>query len=280
VVDKAMATLSDQLMLATVVLYLVAVLGYAADLAFGGRAARSARTDGEAASGSAGAGERAVPALATAGGTSTVSAAAGADAAGTGPASTVDVDDAANAPEATDAQGAGATATGETRDAERPGGAVEDGAAGASDTGVDWGRFAVLITVFGWVAHLAEIVTRGLAAHRVPWANMYEFASAIVFAAVTVYLVVLARKPIRSLGVFVTLLSVLGLGVAAIWLYTEAGPVIPALRSYWIAIHVSLAIASTGLFTLATVSTVLYLGPVRRRPDWLPARDALDRIAH
>src|SRR5205085_1453727 len=43
------------------------------------------------------------------------------------------------------------------------------------------GRAAVAFTVVGWLAHLATIVTRGLAAHRVPWGNMYEFVLVVCF---------------------------------------------------------------------------------------------------
>src|SRR5437879_1571734 len=39
---------------------------------------------------------------------------------------------------------------------------------------VDWGRFAILMNVVAWGLHGAEIVTRGMAADRVPWGNMYE----------------------------------------------------------------------------------------------------------
>lgn len=258
-VDKETAILSDQLMLVTVLLYLVALLGYAADVAFGRRRGTGRRTDAPASAPrqvlvgvGAAEGTGGDEVAGEAGGTAQAGAAAG-DVAG--------------------------DAAGETGAAAHGDAAADDGDETWLDR-VHWGRFAVMITVFGWVAHLAEIITRGVAADRVPWANMYEFVSAIVFAAVTVYLVVLTRQPIRALGVFVTLAAVMGLGVAVIWLYTDVAPVIPALRSSWIAIHVTLAIISTGLFTLATVATALYLGPVARRPAWLPKREALDRIAH
>ncbi|WP_018654715.1 c-type cytochrome biogenesis protein CcsB [Actinomadura flavalba] len=156
--------------------------------------------------------------------------------------------------------------------------------------GTDWAKFAVLLSVLGWGAHLGAIVTRGLATERWPWGNMYEFLTSIAFAAVSAFLVVLWRYKARFLGAFVMLAAVIALGVANIWLYSEAGPVVPALNSYWIAIHVSAAIVATGAFTVAGVASILYLLQARREAAgkdavpggfWshLPSSGDLDRLA-
>ncbi|MER7500774.1 cytochrome c biogenesis protein CcsA [Nonomuraea pusilla] len=142
--------------------------------------------------------------------------------------------------------------------------------AGVAALGMAW---------FGWAANLGAIVTRGLAVERWPWGNMYEFVVAICFAAVTAFLVTQVRQNVRFLGAFVMLTATLGLGFAVKVLYTAAGPVVPALNSYWVAIHVTAAIIASGLFTLAGVSGVLYLvrGDGLSR---LPSRADLERVAH
>src|SRR5689334_23288962 len=100
------------------------------------------------------------------------------------------------------------------------------------------GRFALSLTGLGWLVQLSSIVCRGFAAHRVPWGNMYEFSSCVAFVAVTAFLVLVFRGYVeRSLGAFVMLPVVLYLGLAATKLYTAAGPLVPALNSYWIKIH-------------------------------------------
>src|SRR4051794_26480254 len=53
------------------------------------------------------------------------------------------------------------------------------GADGSVRRQMDWGRFAVLTNVIGWGLHFGMVVTRGLAADRLPWGNMYEFLGAI-----------------------------------------------------------------------------------------------------
>ncbi|MFC5142198.1 c-type cytochrome biogenesis protein CcsB [Actinomycetospora rhizophila] len=152
-----------------------------------------------------------------------------------------------------------------------------------------FGRTGVSLTVLGFGLHLAMLVVRGIAAQRVPWGNMYEFTAAICLVAVGAWLVVLRRRPeLRRLGAFVLLPVVVLMFLAGTVLYTQTAPVVPALRSYWLAIHVSAAVIASGILLLAGVASVLYL--LRRvhendptRLTWtsrLPSADVLDRVAY
>ncbi len=121
------------------------------------------------------------------------------------------------------------------------------------------GRLAVGLTVVGWLLHLGAVVTRGAAVHRLPWGNMYEFTLALTLAAVTAFLVVLRHHRVRFLGVFVMVPVLLALGLAVLVLYVAPAPLMPALQSYWLAIHVTAAIIASGVFTVATAATVMFL---------------------
>jgi cytochrome c-type biogenesis protein CcsB len=126
---------------------------------------------------------------------------------------------------------------------------------------------------------------------------MYEFASVVGAAAVIAYLVVLVRLPqVRYLGMFLLFPVVVLLFLAGTVLYAPAEPLVPALRSYWIAIHVTTISIGTGIFMVSFVATVLYL--IRRRWELaveagrtptrfpvtlgsrLPGTDILDRMAY
>ncbi|XVQ07612.1 c-type cytochrome biogenesis protein CcsB [Spirillospora sp. CA-255316] len=120
-------------------------------------------------------------------------------------------------------------------------------------------RYALGLTGVGWIVQLAALTTRGLAADRAPWANMYEFVCAVVFAAVTALLVLFTRNRAYYLGVFVMFPVVLGMGMATTALYTPVSPLQPSLQSYWLAIHVLAAIVASGGFTVATTLAALYL---------------------
>src|SRR5436305_6718563 len=121
------------------------------------------------------------------------------------------------------------------------------------------GLLAVAVTVAGWALHVGSVTTRGFSVHRVPWGNMYEFSSMVSLVAVTVFLVLLTRQQVRFLGLFVMAPVVLYLGLAGTVLYANAGPLVPALNSYWIKIHVVAAITASGTFMVSGVVTVLYL---------------------
>ena len=115
------------------------------------------------------------------------------------------------------------------------------------------------VAAVGWAAHVASVTTRGLAAGRVPWANMYEYSSLLALVAVAVgLLVVQQRLGFGHLVGFVLAAAVLSMTVG-LMLFTPAGPVVPALNSYWIKIHTSAAMASSSIFMVGFVATALYL---------------------
>ena len=111
-------------------------------------------------------------------------------------------------------------------------------------------RVGVSLTVLAWLIHLAADVLRGLAAGRVPWANMYEFAMTGTLLIVTVFLIVLTRADLRFLGTFITGMVLVLLGIAALRFYVEVAPLPPALQSAWLVIHVFVASLGTGFFAL------------------------------
>src|SRR5690625_391017 len=111
----------------------------------------------------------------------------------------------------------------------------------------------------GLIFHVLAVVLRGIAADRVPWANMYEFTLMSTMFTMAVFLVVNRYKDIRYLGVLVSLINVVGLFVAILLLYVGAEGVQPALQSYWLVIHVSVATLATGLFCVGAAMSVLQL---------------------
>ena len=269
-VNQGLATLSDNLIFWAILAYAVAMLGFAAEAAFGRRGRVGRRT---VVSSESEADPRAEE-LALVG--AAASSAAGQPTSGR-----------RTSGQRLPGDGSGALTFSSAR-----AGRVDSGA----DTGAaaTIGRIAVAITVLGWALHLGSLVARGYSAHRVPWGNMYEFASAGCLSAVTAYLVLLTRQKVRYLGTFVLLPVVLLLGLAVTVLYASAGPLVPALHSYWLAIHVTAAVISFGVFTVSTAATALYLAAERyqRRlaaggkvglsgiARLLPSAEALDRTAY
>ncbi|KQS99452.1 c-type cytochrome biogenesis protein CcsB [Cellulomonas sp. Leaf395] len=112
-------------------------------------------------------------------------------------------------------------------------------------------------TLLGLVMLFAGIVLRGIAAGRWPTANMYEFTIVGVFVAVLVLTIVQRRRVIAFVGVVVMGISVLALVLALNVFYIQADQVQPALQSYWLILHVGVAITATGIFTVAFAASIL-----------------------
>jgi cytochrome c-type biogenesis protein CcsB len=125
----------------------------------------------------------------------------------------------------------------------------------------EWvGRAAVILTVLGFVLHLGTTVTRGIAAERMPWGNMYEYILSTGLVGAAVWVAVVLRKPaLRHLGLFASLTLVVLLGAASLIAYTPVGPLVPALNSYWFIFHVSTIIVSSGIFLFGAVPAAMYL---------------------
>ena len=118
------------------------------------------------------------------------------------------------------------------------------------------------VTIVGLGMHLVSIVARSAAAGRVPWGNMWEYSSLLAFLVVLAYLVfVEGVSKIRTLGAFPLMFAAATMGVARLsGFYVEPGPLVPALNSYWLKIHVFAAIAGSSLYALGGgVLTILYL---------------------
>lgn len=151
------------------------------------------------------------------------------------------------------------------------------------------GKMGASLLVLGALLQLSAIVLRGLAVHRAPWGNMYEYGMAVTFITVVTWIVVMWKFPVRHLTGFLLLPVVILMFINGTLLYTTAAPVQPALQSYWLVIHVSAAIIGSGVFLVPGVASVLYLFRAAYEKDEtkfarfaskLPAADVLDRIAY
>ncbi len=149
-----------------------------------------------------------------------------------------------------------------------------------------------------WLSTLllgASILCRGISAHRLPWGNMYEFSLAAGFAISISYCALSVKRDLRWLGLFIVVPVLLDLGIATTVLYTDSEDLVPALHSYWLAIHVTAATVCVGAFSVGAALSALYLvaeraesrilaglevgrtGALAKR---LPSADRLDLMAY
>jgi cytochrome c-type biogenesis protein CcsB len=120
-------------------------------------------------------------------------------------------------------------------------------------------RAALAATFVGLIAHVGALIIRGMAVHRLPWGDMYEFVVALTCVAVVFFLGLMIKYRAYYLGLFVIGAVVIALGLAQTLIYTAAGPLVPALQSYWLSIHVTAITLAVGTYFVAAVLGIVYL---------------------
>jgi len=150
-------------------------------------------------------------------------------------------------------------------------------------------RAAMALIVLAWVLHVAAVIFRGVAAGRVPWANMFEFALTATAIIVGVFLATQFWQDLRFLGVFISGFALVALGVSTTNFYVDVVPLPPALQSVWLIIHVFVATLGTGFFALGAGLSVAQLLQARRDAgglkrlgflDTLPSAEKLENSAY
>ena len=281
-VNAGLAHVSTDFMIAALLIYSLALLAFAGDYAFGRPRRRAAML-------------AAKPAVDRAAQLATVGAA---------PAGVVLDEPGPGASESNEARGPGSNAAAHGA-AAAPGGPANPIAGSAArpvrpagplraiaEAG-PWVRAAATLSAVGILAHVIAVTTRGLAVHRAPWGDMYEFITALTCVAAIFFYYILVKYRAWAIGVFVMGAIVIALGLAETLIYTPAGPLVPALQSYWLSIHVTAMTLSSGIFFVAAVLGIMYIVAERYRKrvaagkaepnpllDRIPSGAQLDKLTY
>lgn len=150
------------------------------------------------------------------------------------------------------------------------------------------GRIGLAFTMVGFLSQVVAVVTRGIAAHRLPWGNMYEFTTAATTFIALAYLVLVLKWGQRWLALPMTMLLAVANGLAVTVFYVAVAPLMPALHSVWFAIHILAALIAGAAFNVGGIAAILYLlrsraerrqtvtGAIARLPD----SDRIDRLSY
>jgi cytochrome c-type biogenesis protein CcsB len=147
-------------------------------------------------------------------------------------------------------------------------------------------RLGMIFTVMAWLLHVGGTVFRGLAAGRVPWANMFEFTLTATAIIIGVFLIIQFWQDLQFLGAYVTGFVLVFLGVATTNFYVDVIPLPPALQSYWLVVHVFVASLGTGFYGLGAGLSVVQLVQARREARGLgavravPTAEKLEALAY
>ena len=156
-------------------------------------------------------------------------------------------------------------------------------------------RVSLALSILGTLILSAGVIMRGIAAARVPWANLYEYSITGALILMMIYLVSVRSKEVCIMATFVVGFVLLVLGTAVSVFYVQVASLMPALQSYWLVIHVMVALLATGFFSLAAALSLAYL---LKTANWVqnaktkgtenfkaimeifPSKETLERLAY
>ncbi|MCR8634422.1 cytochrome c biogenesis protein CcsA [Paenibacillus radicis (ex Xue et al. 2023)] len=121
-----------------------------------------------------------------------------------------------------------------------------------------WGNVSIGLTIVGFLGHVSFFFLRWAEGGHIPISNMYEFMTflgmMIMFAFIIVYF--LYRAPV--LGAFALPVGIIIIAYASVF-PKEIQPLIPALQSYWLKIHVTTAATGEAFFAVGFAAGLMYL---------------------
>ncbi len=140
-------------------------------------------------------------------------------------------------------------------------------------------RAALYALAAGWACSAAQISLRWFWAGRPPFANQYESLVFMLWAFIAVYLLFLrySRSSPEWLAPWVAGLAVAGTAGSS-FLNSGISPLVPALQSNWLLVHVSTVMAGYGAFALCFLASLAFL--LLKDPRQSVRREALPPLIY
>ncbi|WP_421101023.1 c-type cytochrome biogenesis protein CcsB [Sporosarcina psychrophila] len=138
------------------------------------------------------------------------------------------------------------------------GGAVKGAKSEASYKNNRWGKIAITITVIGFITHVGYFITRWIVSGHAPVSNMFEFTTAFGMMLVGAFILLYYLYRTPSLGLFALPIAIIIIGYASMF-PKEITPLIPALKSYWLTVHVITAALGESILAISAVAGLIYL---------------------
>ncbi|CAM3878841.1 c-type cytochrome biogenesis protein CcsB [Mesobacillus zeae] len=121
-----------------------------------------------------------------------------------------------------------------------------------------WANIAIFITIAGFVAQLGYFITRWIASGHAPVSNLFEFTTFFGMALVGAFIVIYFIYKTPLLGLFTMPVAILVIAYAAMF-PKDISPLIPALQSDWLHIHVTTAAVGEAILAVSFAAGLIYL---------------------
>jgi cytochrome c-type biogenesis protein CcsB len=121
-----------------------------------------------------------------------------------------------------------------------------------------WGKIAILLTIIGFISQLGYFITRWIAAGHAPVSNLFEFTTFFGMALVGSFIVIYFMYKTPLLGLFTLPVAILIIAYASMF-PRDISPLIPALQSDWLHIHVTTAALGEAILAISFAAGLIYL---------------------
>jgi len=112
----------------------------------------------------------------------------------------------------------------------------------------------------GLLLHTAALILRTVESGHAPFTNMYESLSFLAWSAILAYVIIEWKFRIRKAGPYFMLIVIGLMALASSPLMPkETSPLVPALQSYWLWLHVSVTLLGEAFFAVAFITSIMYL---------------------
>jgi len=160
----------------------------------------------------------------------------------------------------------------------------------ATSKNVTVGKVSTGLVTTGLLFHSIGLILRWMETHQtgygyVPLSNMYESLIFFSWTIVLIYLILETKYHQKVIGAFVTPFAFLAIALTSIipGVNAKITPLVPALQSNWLTIHVTTCFFGYASFAVSFGISLLYL--IREKkdaegsgPTWLPSPSVLDEI--
>jgi len=136
------------------------------------------------------------------------------------------------------------------------------------------------LTLLGFASNTGALIMRSVLSGHPPVTNLFEYLSFFAWAIVLGFLIIWRKKGLELLTVFAATVAFAMMVMASLFPTDVSRQLIPALQSYWLWIHVSMAILAEAAFAVAFVASLMCLMGDKRGHSRLPNRNLLDSIAY
>ena len=119
-------------------------------------------------------------------------------------------------------------------------------------------KLAMTLTAIGFLAQLNYFILRWIAAGHAPVSNLYEFLTFFGIMLVGSFFVFFYLYRQAIMGLFLLPTSVLIIAFASMF-SREVSPLIPALQSHWLTIHVLTVAIASAVLSVSFVTGLIYL---------------------